>query len=342
MKKYIFAGLLLSLICILISCKKNENLFNGTVKQIVQFSQEQTLLGEKLPYINNIAFFGCEITYPYLLLHLSKQDYFTGIYDVSQGKYIGDFFRKGEGPSEFLNFVIINQKMDSVLWIHDLTRQGIKAIHISKTIDSGETVINEEISYKGYSDPLVVFRTKDSGLWIKNFSVADGVTYSRFKSDISNTIPLYNKELSINDLNKTKTLADCIKDDETQIASLTGVLNQIDILDISHPERNISVTTSSEMITFDHLVSTHDNDLIDYYLSLPRCNDSFIIALYNNEHEQKKELHLIDWNGNGLCKYKFNENIIDFCIDWKNQVIYGVTKKEEVYRYNIELPKSIL
>ena len=76
--------------------------------------------------------------------------------------------------------------------------------------------------------------------------------------------------------------------------------------------------------------------LYDYYISIPRCNDSLIFALYCNKEENgKKEFHVINWEGKALFKLFINEDLRDFNIDWQNGKLYGITNNDIVYVYDV-------
>ena len=131
------------------------------------------------------------------------------------------------------------------------------------------------------------------------------------------------------------SLADCLKPDGKMIASLTGVLNQIDILNLEDSTQNFSVKMGDGPTSIEDIRQNRET-LYDYYISIPRCNDSLIFALYCNKEENgKKEFHVINWEGKALFKLFINEDLRDFNIDWQNGKLYGITNNDIVYVYDV-------
>lgn len=324
----------LSIVALLVvSCTHRvENSFNGKMRYLSGFGTVQVLSGEKLPYIHSIGSYGCDFSAPYLLLSLAKQDSLLGIYNVTKQVFLGNYFAIGAGPDDFSSFVIVNQQKDSLLMVNDVYKKELKIIRLVETVEQMQMVCLERLSYEGIHEML--FYT-DSLMWMK--SIEDGeMTYTCSNPEYP-AVSLYKERIGNLDLNHMLLLADAIKPDGSKLVSLTGVLNQIDILSLTSTDENISVTTAKAPITFSELQDDKYEHAVDYYLSIPRCNDLYIIALHVSQDTRKKSLHVIDWQGNGVAEYLLREDLVDFCVDWKRQIIYGITSGEEVYAYQIPL-----
>ena len=325
----IIVGYIILLLLLFSSCEKKGNSFNGEIRYISQFRTTQHLKGEKLSYIQNIGIYGCDICYPYLLLNLGRQDSLVSIYDVEKKIFLDNMFTLGMGPNEFSSFVITQQYKDSVLVINDVHKQEISLVNLFESVRSHNVKFLKKISYEGMHE--MVFYT-DSLLWMKDVK-QNRISYICSDSLHPSQI-LYKEKISGSDLNHFLLLADAIKPDATKLVTLSGVLNQIDILSLdSDIGKNFSVTTSPEMIRVSDLQESGYTDAFDYFLSIPRCNDDYIMVLHVSSETQKKHLYMIDWEGNGIADYIVNEDLVDFCVDWKHHVIYGVTADEEVYVY---------
>ena len=83
--------------------------------------------------------------------------------------------------------------------------------------------------------------------------------------------------------------------------------------------------------------NTSRNEYTYPYLSLPRCDDRYIVTLHDNFG--KKEILIFDWSGNGVCQCPLNENLVDFAIDWKRKMIYSVSDNEEIFIYDVSFLK---
>lgn len=311
---------------------KTENSFNGDVRYISSFDTVQSLSGEKLPYINSIGFYGCDLSYPYLMLSLAKQDSLLAIYDIEKELFLGNFFSIGSGPDDFRSFIITGQCLDSVITINDIYNKKLKMIRLPETISKKRAVYDNILEYESMHE--MIFHI-DSLLWMKNL-IDDKITYTSSKAGYP-TKTLYKESIGKDDLDNMLLLSDAIKPDGNKIVSLSGVLNQIDILSLDSDIGNISVTTSNELVTFKQLQENKYKDVKDYFLSIPRCNDRYIFALHISHDTNKKSLYVIDWDGNGVANYLLDEDIVDFCVDWNRNVIYGVTSSEEIYKYTFGL-----
>lgn len=316
------------------SCtRKEQNSFNGDIRHIPEFMTEQILRGEKLPYIRNIGFYGCDLIYPYLLLSLEKQDSLLGVYDVERKEFLGNLFTYGPGPDEYNTFVIVNQHNDSTLTINDIYKKRLRMLLLSESISRKRPAYHDEVEYEGIHE--LIFHT-DSLIWMKN--TGNGrITYTCSNPDYPEKT-LYKEKIDGIDLDNMLLLSDALKPDGSKLVSLTGILDQIDVLSLTSAEKNFSATTSTRPITLEELQEKNYEYATDYYLALPRCNDQYIMALHVSPKTRRKSLHMIDWQGNGIADYSLNEDIIDFCVDWKRNAVYGITPDEEVYEYRFVQP----
>lgn len=327
-----FITLFISLLSLSGCYNETENSFNGEVRYISSFDTVYSLSGERLPYINSIGFYGCDVSYPYLMLSLAKQDSLLAIYDIEKELFLGNFFSIGNGPNDFRSFIITNQYLDSVITVNDIYNQKLKMIRLPETISKNSAVYHNILEYEGMHEMVFYI---DSLLWMKNL-IDDKITYT--SSKVSSPIKtLYKEPIGRYDLDNMLLLSDAIKPDGNKIASLSGVLNQIDILSLDSDIGNISVTTSNELVTFKQLQKNKYKNVKDYFLSIPRCNDKYIFALHISHDTNKKSLYVIDWNGKGVANYLLDEDIVDFCVDWNRNVIYGITSSEEIYKYTFAL-----
>lgn len=323
------------LLCLAACSSRHENSFNGTVRHIARFPVESVLEGEKLPYIQSIGFYGCDLVYPYLLLSLGKQDSLVGIYDVDKKVFLADYFAYGPGPDDFNSFVIVDLHRDSLLCVNDVYRREFRMIRLHQTVQSGRMVYEQRLKHEDIHEQ--VFYT-DSLLWMKS---ADDNQIRYLCSDT--TYPkkrLYKEEIGERDLNHMLLLADAIKPDGSKLVSLAGILDQIDILSLTSADENLSVTTSVRLPTLSQWQDDDYAHVTDFYLGIPRCDDSCIMALHVDPETKRKELHVIDWYGNALAKWQLREDLVDFCVDWDRSQIYGITSEEEVYVYSFQILRA--
>ena len=209
-----------------------------------------------------------------------------------------------------------------------------RIVKIDASLDI-DHVYQQVLKYKEHNADNFIALNADSVLWVKSYE--NNQLIYKHTDQIKN---MYADPLSRNTLNQMQTLSDAIKRDGSKIVSLTGILDQIDILSLTPGGDNISVTASADktLPTIHEQQEEHFQNTTDFYLSIPRCNNDYIMVLYQSPRTQTKELQLIDWDGNGLCRYLLEEDLIDFCIDWNRKTIYGITDAEEVFKYDLALP----
>lgn len=329
-----FAYILIHIL--LFSCSDNVCVTSNRKVIVGDFDNTYELVGEKVDIIQSIGFYGCEIKYPYLILSLYNQNHFLSVYNIKNGRYLGDYFKKGDAPHEYLDFNILNQELDSIILIDDPQRKKLNSYTLSFKNDSLEFKKKNIINYdKVYGDVYTLFINSDSSVWTKIYDIDNKSLYYT-NSTTKNIINPFCHEFEIDDLNRIMTLADGINEHGTKIASLTGVLDQVEIIDLLNSKNNISAVISENTLTWNDFRKKNIDEIKEYFLSQPRCNEKYIIALHNN-NDYEKELLLIDWEGNGIAKLKLKEDLIDFDIDWEQNIIYGITEDEEVYKYNIDI-----
>ncbi|WP_106829739.1 hypothetical protein [Parabacteroides pacaensis] len=323
---------------ILFSCEIQEkNSFRGNMRCAVTFNKDIFLESKMDTEIDTIGPLQIDFFLPYIITTVYRSPYFAKIYNDQLKEDLGYYFSKGLGPKEFLSFGILNQRQENPLWVQDYVNKRLYNIDLLETIKEKDASIKKRISYKEIEDPLQLFYFSDSLFLIKSFENQKGLMYRWYnpiqKNFVKNEILLYKEVLVQKDLNNIMTLADCLKPDGSKIASLTGSLNQIDILDLKDNRLNLSFTTGKQVIT---LQDVQEGRINDYYLSLPRCNDHLIFALFQNkQNNNSKEIHVISWSGEPLYRLCIKEDLRDFNINWNTKILYGIDSNDIIYKYDI-------
>jgi hypothetical protein len=80
------------------------------------------------------------------------------------------------------------------------------------------------------------------------------------------------------------------------------------------------------------------------FYSFSCCSDNLICAAYYSSDVlggNVMEIHIMDWNGNPVCKLILDRKIKDFTVDFDSGFMYAVSLEEErIYRYDISLNSS--
>lgn len=321
----------LSAIFFFCSCDNKNTFIKGKIVYVDEFKTEKILSGKPLYFIQSKGLFGCEVRKPYLFLNLHSQDDNIAIYNLYTKKFVGNFFKKGKSDKEYISFDLINLYNDSLIWTIDPTNKIIREFSYLSQNDTNAIKQTKTIRCR-INDELFCAFPHDSMVYTyKAFSFEDGFFYQNCKTN--KKICPYNTILTKNDLNKIMTLAESMKPDGSKIASLTGILDEIDIISLDgNANNNIIITTSNQPTHWEKLKKLKEDELKNYFISIPRSNDEYIVALHDNQSNQ--EILVFDWFGNGIAKCTIKEKLIDFAVDWTTYTIYGLTEDEIVYQYD--------
>jgi hypothetical protein len=338
-----FLTLVVFVVTALESCSDKKNFSIGSIKT-VRFEKEYKVAGEHLN-VDSIGVNSVMVFDRYLITGLYSQEYFARIYDLESLNLIGNFFCKGQGPDDFKQ-PIFSQVRSPYLVIDDWGYRRIKIINIPESINNidGRLSTRHTIVYSNaeIADPVKVLYANDTLLLIKSYD-RDKQTLSYFKYNpvkqkVTDEIMMFNYPITADIRYKNiGSLADCIKPDGSKIVTPIRCLDQLDILDIVHPDKSISVTENDYLFDYEYVKSLGDDDKRFY--SFPCCSDNLICAAYYGGDVlggNVMEIHIMDWNGNPVCKLILDRQIIDFTVDFDSGFMYAVSLEEErIYRYDI-------
>jgi hypothetical protein len=324
------------------NCSNNKKtFFIGDLKEI-NFEKQHSVAGEYLAIdsigVNDVAVLG-----KYLITGIYGDSYLIKIYELKTLDFIGKFLLKGQGPNDFGEINIIKKKYP-YFWVQDRINKNIKCLNIEEIIANRQSAATKVLRFNNIVDPFTAFHVNDTCLLIKSFDIDKGLYYFYYNPDNdvrSGEVKMYNYPVTYDILSANMIpLADCMKPDGSKIVSLSGVLDQIDILDIRYPAKSISVTTTNYQSNYEHIKNTDSDDMKTSYFSYPDCSDKIIFALYENNNTKRLnniELHVIDWEGVPISKLLLDQRIEIFSIDFENAFMYGISKVEEkLYRYDIK------
>jgi hypothetical protein len=328
------------------SCSNEEKtFFIGDIK-VISFEKQRAVSGEHLN-IDSIGVNGVTVLGKYLVMNIYGDPHLTQIYDLKTLDLVGNFLIKGQGPDDFGYISVIKEEYPH-LWVQDWVYKNIQAINIEDLIANKQAAV-KKIRYDSIVEPVNAFYVNDTCLLIKSYDVKsfdiNGALYYCYYNPengvLSHETAMYNYPVT-GDILQTKmtALADCMKPDGSKVASISGVLDQVDILDMHHPEKSISATTTNHRYSYAYIKNTRSDDMQTSYFSYPDCSDELIFALYENNNTKDAnniELHIIDCEGNPVYKLRLDQKIETFSIDFDNGFMYGISKVEEkLYRYDIK------
>jgi hypothetical protein len=293
--------------------------------------------------VDSVGVYSLSILDPYLILHTWNLPDFAKIYNVNTLEYFGDFFQRGQGPDDFLQFEIVKQEFPYI-YVNDMQNKQLNVVNLQKTLIDNKTCIEKKWNYRKMIDPLLSFYKDDTCLLIKNINwrekTLNYVLYNPVTETIINEFtPLYAFPIIDEIRNGMGTTADRMKPDGSKIVSLSFIADQIDVFDVEK-WMGFSVTTSNEDFDYEHIVNTLPDERKKYYYGLPVCSNEYIFVLYYNhksEDDHKHEIHVIDWEGNPKFKLILDYGIIAISVDFENSVLYGIRGGDDnVFRYDIK------
>jgi hypothetical protein len=117
--------------------------------------------------------------------------------------------------------------------------------------------------------------------------------------------------------------------------------DQINIYDLNNPEKSFAISLNKNISSIVDNSQTIMPFKKEYYVDI-RESRSKIFALYANQTrkdwatgDKPAEIHVIDWDGNPICKLLTKEKLLHFDIDKENNQLYGLTEKQEVIKYDL-------
>ncbi|MDR1593634.1 MAG: TolB-like 6-bladed beta-propeller domain-containing protein [Prevotellaceae bacterium] len=310
----------------------------------IHFDKEYTIVGEHLN-IDSIGVRKALVLDKYLIVETYQQNCFTKIYDLSSLNFLGDFLCRGQGPADVLYAQLEYAKSPS-LYIEDLNSKSIKIVEIFETMNDGSlrlsVSIKNTLKYRdgSFADAEKALYVNDTLLWVKSYDAMDKemmyyCKYNPVKKEITDKIPLYNYPVTPEiRYQKMITLFDFIKPDGSKIVSTIGSLDQLDIYNLVEPDKSISVTQNDHLFDYEYI--KYNENMWDFYFAQPYCSDNLIFALYRSPANNVVEVHVIDWDGNPVCKLILDRMIKSLTVDFDAGFMYGVSSIEDrTYRYDI-------
>lgn len=360
MKKYTL--LLLALLCILISCKRE--CFVGVEKNVDFFNNTADVIEGHLLSVDVMG--PSEIAIDDTLLIFSTNDPtgYIKIYNIDNCKLIGKYGLKGRANNEFNMTLLASSNIaktnkGSIVYIYD-DLSLLKVMNIDSTIQHNIAII--DTAYR-------------------SISLIDGVTIFDFVNDVSFTYTkVHEDNVFLGRYNLPQYSYKAHNQNAEDIVVFSKLMNFEDVDDAcysysgavyKHPIRNIYYQPFQYM---DYLLifnmedntirATHQNNSLSFNDKIPdnansfcfghSCNtNEYIMCLYfngdyskkslKNEGEEKPELLIFDWSGNYLGGVKLGREIHRIAYDSRTQSLIGVNiDKESVYAFDLSgMIKSI-
>ncbi|REG78469.1 TolB-like 6-bladed beta-propeller domain-containing protein [Algoriphagus antarcticus] len=327
---------------------KNNNIFKKIQPNNIIFEKTYELKGEELEIdafvSNNLIIFDT------LIILVTPQSE-TLYHAISTNDYNWDkkFIRKGEGPNEFQNVLkpLSYEKKDNdlLLTFYDKAREGLFHYNLTQSFNQGIDIFQDTISLGETTEIYRAYKITDNKVFIDNLDFINlNQIYSVYedKKIISTDTALVSGLINQSDSYIMTTITSFNKN-KLKYAGAMMFMDQINIYDINNPNNSLAITANNNnRPSINEVSQTLMPYKNEFYVDL-RQTDSYIFGLYANQSRKEWAtgdnpgvIHILDWEGNPICKLKTKEKLIHFDIDSNSNTLYGMTEKEEIIKYNLD------
>ncbi len=351
MKKTLFSLLLLALLAVSCSPKPGNPLAGAPYKRITAFPVEKQLTGACLDTVP----IGAIWVYPvdtFLIYKIKNQPKMWSVWDKRTLKHRVDLWSQGNAPTEIVSLAYMRQYFvrdtGIVVPVLDINRRRVLELDLTASVEKGEEVLVDTSLVRLEKMCFKVFKHTDS-TWIgvsPDFGAQkmvcleiDGKTGKATGKEYAALTGL----ASPNDL-MFLSAEYALRPGGDKIASAMTSLNQLNIIDLEHPEKTCSVVYGKYTDAKALLEEKSMKDRIQYYNDVV-VTDSLIYALYlnmpSNEHVEENthvEIHVLDWEGHPKVLYRLDSipGASSLAIDEQGENLYvrcaGGEREESVYK----------
>ena len=337
MKKYIkLTYVIITCAFVFVSCHQSDKTKN------VLFEETKKLIGEKCTSINTYQIVSIDVIDSLLLIINNNGDHLFQVYNVNNDILISEFGKKGKGPGEFYEPILMNdprRKDKYQLKIFDCARRRIVNVDLKQSVIKKETVFTENYLTNELHHISDIYCIHDSIFYFLGEKNKFSIYNAKNKTKID--VPYAIKDLDYNIPEKYEQIAyssSKIVVDSTHDVIVTApkCLAQLDFYNL----KGEYVKT----VKFADHVEFWNNELIGnkvdakMYIYDIKTTDDFIYALSlnattnqltNQSKDISSELLVFNWAGEPIKKYIFDTCLGYFAIDHRNKCLYGYAPFEK-------------
>jgi hypothetical protein len=249
---------------------------------------------------------------------------------------IAEFGTKGQGPNEFLFNMNMQMKGDT-LSIFDKSLLRNYLIDCSSIVNNDISIVTENVKNASYFNQFI--KLKD-GLYIGNGIFEEGMfAFYHNDSKIDANIPYPNDGINAGNMQKGMVYQGCLakqpKGNMLVYASFYGHIFEIYEL-ISDSSIKKVFSDIYEYPLYDDSGGSPNQVIANFkegnqtgFFDVSVTNE-YVYALFCGEKDNEKDndsantIYVYNWKGEKIKKYFLDKNIVDMCIDSKNEKIYGL------------------
>jgi hypothetical protein len=261
------------------------------------------------------------------------------------------FIRNGGGPNEFesaLRPLAVEKKGDDLLVsFYHRARQGIFHFNLTQSWLHDIDIFQDTIKLEKLNEIYRAYNIDNESIFVDNLDFLNlNQLYAVYQWKNQHITRLDTAVVSgLSDQKDSYLMASATIFDKSKRKYAGGMMfmDQLNIYDIENPEKSIAITSSSNRESLSDASRTIMPLKKEYYVDL-RAGNGFLFGLYANQNRKAwatgdtpAEIHVLDWDGNALCKLTTKEKLIHICIDPVNHTLYGLAEKDEIYSYNLNI-----
>lgn len=323
---------IISIFCI--SCTDN-NICKGEFVPLENSEKIEILSGTKLE-MEAIGFNEVTIAGNYILTFSSfNQPGLLSVCDKNTGKLLAkDLIKNGRGPNEYSSIAFIRAETDTsgiTVWLTANFAQSVIRLNITKSLEHGEPVIEEEIpmGLGGKAGILSSFLEDRNHFLLFGYSEEQKNMYvSRYNSTNEKTDTLgylYTQPIELTDASSTY-----IYNHKHKCLVLGQVFfNQIYFYSLRNEAGSFSVSPDKSPVNSNLIKDTPYPDRKTYFTSSFATDD---LLVFLDSHNR---VLFLDWEGNLLKAIELEYPATSIVLDEKTKTLYGINQaKEEIYIYS--------
>ena len=332
----------------------HKNIYSGNTKYITSFPDTIELVGEKIE-LDNIGAKSIDCVDTFLVFATSQLETFYTVYSTQTYKHLGNFIQKGRGKNEMVNiaYPIFSKEGngEALLFLNDILKKEVKCLNITQSVNKNHTIFDEKnISIKNYLNSKYIYPINDSIYFCHIFDIEEKndlyASYNKNTEHLKILKDVYTTSLeNIGNVFLLNSYA-CFNPAQQKYATAMQFFNQINIYPYNSSAEAFSLIIGNEITEIKKVEKTNMPEKKEYYEDMI-CTDEFLFAIYADctrkewatSENLSVDLHVFDWNGTPQCLIKLNEQIAKIAIDKSNNILYGMTLNEEVYKYDLQTLK---
>ncbi|WP_375585186.1 hypothetical protein [Cyclobacterium xiamenense] len=344
-------SLLLALtIVVFLGCvPEKETTFMGERPVTIKFEKSYSLDGT-LASLETLGAQNIHILDSLMVITTPQRDTLYNIRSLHNLGLEKNFIRKGEGPNEFENLLrpLSAEKKgnDVLISFYHKARQGIFYFNLTQSWYGEIDIFMDTVKLKKLNEIYRAYKIDDERVFIDNMDFLNlNQLYSVYQLNDQQITRLDTALKSgLNDQQDSYLMASVTVFNKLKRKYAGGMMfmDQLNIYDIENPDNSISITTNKNVESLSTAAKASMPLKNEYYVDL-RDGNGFLFGLYANLSRKEwaignspAEVHVIDWDGNPTCKLIIKEKLLHICIDSANNLLFGLTEKDEIYTYDLD------